>query len=159
MPDSPTTVCLQTACVVGRLHHWCMGMRTTPTSTPSRLSGALSRAQSAIMAQQTLGQSYQQLTRILPGNHDYSDSSTQDNYQPPQQLAESRGTSEPNEPPVDLADDFGKTGLHHAAKDGKQASLQQLIAAGADVNKRDQQGATPLLCAAQQGHDKVCIQC
>ena len=47
-------------------------------------------------------------------------------------------------------------GLHWAARNGHEAMVKALIAAGADVNKvGNQYGGTPLHCAAAYGHEAV----
>lgn len=45
--------------------------------------------------------------------------------------------------PVDLADDDGQTALHHAAAANDQQAVEQLLAAGADRDRADQQGQRP----------------
>jgi hypothetical protein len=45
--------------------------------------------------------------------------------------------------------------LHQAARNGLVAEVAAMIAAGASTEVYDEQGATPLLWAAQQGHHEV----
>src|SRR6267142_6172252 len=46
-------------------------------------------------------------------------------------------------------DEFGRSELHYACRDGDLALAEQLIRKGADVNLADKQGWTPLHFAAQ----------
>ncbi len=48
----------------------------------------------------------------------------------------------------------GKTYLHEAAEWGTPAIVATLLAAGADVNRKNGRGETPLHCAARWGRDK-----
>ena len=41
-----------------------------------------------------------------------------------------------------------------AAKKGKNAEVEQLLAKGADLESQDRDGRTPLMLAAQYGHDR-----
>lgn len=45
---------------------------------------------------------------------------------------------------------FGKTALHWAAEWGRRELLEALLEAGADIDKRDGDGRTPIMCAAFQ---------
>eukprot|EP00982_Pelagococcus_subviridis_P015521 31407-Pelagococcus_subviridis.AAC.5 len=45
--------------------------------------------------------------------------------------------------------------LHKAASNGHEAVVRALIEAGADVNKANDNGTTPLFIAAQKGHEAV----
>lgn len=47
------------------------------------------------------------------------------------------------------------TALHDAARMGLTAEMEALLAAGAPTEVYDEQGATPLLWASQQGHHEV----
>lgn len=49
-------------------------------------------------------------------------------------------------------------GLHRATAENDVAAVQRAIAAGVDVNNRNNSGGTPLYVAAQEGHVDVC-QC
>ena len=49
-------------------------------------------------------------------------------------------------PPLD---EFGRSELHYAARDGDLTAVQKLVSQGADVNLQDGQGWTPLHFAAQ----------
>ncbi len=46
-------------------------------------------------------------------------------------------------------DEFGRSDLHYAARDGDLERIQQLIQVGSDINLHDQGGWTPLHFAAQ----------
>ena len=46
----------------------------------------------------------------------------------------------------------GDTALHHAARNGDLAVVEQLVSSGADVNTIADQGHFPLYCAAGHGH-------
>ncbi|KAG2484919.1 hypothetical protein HYH03_016305 [Edaphochlamys debaryana] len=65
-----------------------------------------------------------------------------------------RPKAEPTAPPaVEVAvEPAGPATLHAAAARGDVAELRRLLAAGADVDARDQAGATPLYSAAAHGH-------
>ena len=49
----------------------------------------------------------------------------------------------------------GATPLHHAAGDGRTATVTALLAAGADRNAKDIFGRTPLQRAAEGGHTRA----
>jgi len=49
----------------------------------------------------------------------------------------------------DKLDEYGRSELHYAARDGDARLAQKLIRRGADVNRADKQGWTPLHFAAQ----------
>ncbi len=55
-------------------------------------------------------------------------------------------------PKASLADNIGRTPLHIAAEYGNIDAVKWLIAAGADLNAKDKDGSTPLLCAVS--HEK-----
>ena len=46
----------------------------------------------------------------------------------------------------------GDTALHHAARNGDQEIVEQLVGSGADVNVTSDHGHFPLYCAAGHGH-------
>jgi ankyrin repeat protein len=46
-------------------------------------------------------------------------------------------------------DEFGRSDLHYAARDGDLAAVEKLVSHGADVNLQDKRGWTPLHFAAQ----------
>jgi len=46
-------------------------------------------------------------------------------------------------------DEFGRSDLHYAARDGNLEEVQQLIHVGVEVNRQDQNGWSPLHFAAQ----------
>ncbi|XP_078576145.1 uncharacterized protein LOC144861899 [Branchiostoma floridae x Branchiostoma japonicum] len=48
--------------------------------------------------------------------------------------------------------------LFEAARDGRVIVVQQLLKAGAEVDKADEDGTTPLSIAAQNGHLEVVQQ-
>ncbi len=48
-----------------------------------------------------------------------------------------------------------KPALHEAAKKGQNGVVEQLLAAGADINAKDDSGETALHCAARAGHSKI----
>lgn len=134
------------------------------SASPAHFNPAhLTAAHPNTMPPQHLQQLQQQLAQTLAGHFDNPQSSipqptTPSGQQRPEQpFADTLGAFAPNQPLIDLVDSCGKTALHHAARDGKVAAVQRLIAAGADTEKQDHQGATPLLWAAQQGHEKVCM--
>ena len=56
------------------------------------------------------------------------------------------------EPPTAKAPDIS---IHEAAAEGNIEVVKQHLAAGTDVDFRNQQGFTPLHVAAQKGHNKV----
>ena len=55
-------------------------------------------------------------------------------------------------------DEFGRSELHYAARDGNHKLAQSLIARGADVNLADKNGWTPLHFAAQAQSPEVAAQ-
>jgi ankyrin repeat protein len=56
---------------------------------------------------------------------------------------------------VNAQDEYGKTPLHQAARNGQQAVTTLLLEKGAEVNAQDKDGATPLHQAANNGHQAV----
>jgi hypothetical protein len=54
---------------------------------------------------------------------------------------------------VKVRNDHGESALHWAALSGNPATMQRLLAKGADANLRDQKGNLPLHGAADGGHD------
>ena len=56
---------------------------------------------------------------------------------------------------VNKADNYGRTPLYWAPRNGHESVVSVLIAAGADVNKADNNGRTPLHLASQNGHESV----
>jgi hypothetical protein len=71
------------------------------------------------------------------------------------------GASEPPEPPDISTHDAAKKGnpedvkLHDAAEKGNLEAVKQHLAAGANVNAKDDDGWTPLHSAAFKGHKKI----
>ena len=57
-----------------------------------------------------------------------------------------------NAPDINTADWLGRTALFHAARHGQSQNLQFLLNAGADANKSDNGGISPLYAAAWFGH-------
>ena len=53
---------------------------------------------------------------------------------------------------VNKADEWGETPLHAAARKGNTKMIQLLVAAGADVNAKDQDDKTPLYIAKKKDH-------
>ena len=45
--------------------------------------------------------------------------------------------------------------LHNAARSGDLGEVARLLAAGADVDRANNNGTTPLHCASRNGHDAV----
>ena len=62
------------------------------------------------------------------------------------------GESQPPEPPKAKAPDIS---IHEAAGTGNIEAVKQHLAAGADVNAKDDIGRTPLCFAAMKGHKEV----
>jgi len=56
---------------------------------------------------------------------------------------------------VNAQDVNGLTPLHHAAKSGNEAMVQQLIVAGADTSIKSFKGVTAADMARENGHDRV----
>ncbi|KAJ3528187.1 hypothetical protein NM208_g10319 [Fusarium decemcellulare] len=56
---------------------------------------------------------------------------------------------------IDELDDSGRAPIHHAVKYNNTSALEQLIAAGADINRRDWRGETPLIVGASLGRVEV----
>ena len=56
---------------------------------------------------------------------------------------------------VDTADQRGWTALHHAAANGNEDMVKELIAAGAQVDSRNSAQRTPLHYAAAAGHSEI----
>lgn len=50
---------------------------------------------------------------------------------------------------------YGQTALLFALENGQQAVVEQLLRNNANVNAKDKCGATPLLLAAEQGHEDI----
>ena len=65
---------------------------------------------------------------------------------------ESQQSAPAPEPPTAKAPDIS---IHKAAFEGDIEAVKQHLAAGADVNAKDEDGYTPLNFAAQQGHKEV----
>ena len=65
----------------------------------------------------------------------------------------------PRAPPaqVDSKDCTGATALHRAASTGRTDVIRALLAAGARINARNADKATPLLLAAIAGHQPAAI--
>lgn len=55
----------------------------------------------------------------------------------------------------DARDGHGETPLHWAASKGRSATVELLLAAGAEIDAMDHAGSTPLLEACRRGHDAV----
>ena len=53
---------------------------------------------------------------------------------------------------IDNDDEKGNSPLHLAAKDGHDAIVSMLIAAGADIGDKNEDEETPLHVAAENGH-------
>ena len=62
------------------------------------------------------------------------------------------GESQPPEPPTAKATDIS---IHKAARDGNIEAVKQHIAAGTDVNAKNENGDNPLHYAAGEGHKEV----
>ena len=62
------------------------------------------------------------------------------------------GESQSPEPPTAKAPDIS---IHDAAGDGNIEAVKQHLAAGADVNAKDDWGKTPLYGAAYFGHEEI----
>lgn len=58
-------------------------------------------------------------------------------------------------PHVNALDAEGRTGLHKAAQKGRECVIAALLECGADLDKRDMYGNTPLDEALAQNHDTV----
>ena len=56
---------------------------------------------------------------------------------------------------VDVADDDGKTGLHKAARQGHERVAAALLEFGADLNKQDVWGSTPMDEALRGNHNSI----
>jgi ankyrin repeat protein len=56
---------------------------------------------------------------------------------------------------ADSPDRGGRTLLHYAAAEGRLANVQLLLQRGANVNRKDVMGQTPLHCAVEDGHADV----
>ena len=52
---------------------------------------------------------------------------------------------------INARDNSGATPLHHAAREGRDRLIKEIVDAGADVNARDNQGKTPLHYAIENG--------
>lgn len=65
--------------------------------------------------------------------------------------------AESDAPDINTQDWQGRTALFHAARHGLTDNLRFLLAAGADANKADNGGLTPLYAAAWFGHED-CVQ-
>mmetsp|Transcript_29834 Transcript_29834/g.65212 ORF Transcript_29834/g.65212 Transcript_29834/m.65212 type:complete len:884 (-) Transcript_29834:338-2989(-) len=52
-------------------------------------------------------------------------------------------------------DAAGNTALHHAAREWHESCIAALIEEGVDINAQNEEGRTPLTCAAQEGHVEV----
>jgi len=62
------------------------------------------------------------------------------------------GESQPPEPPTAKAPDIS---IHDAAGNGNIEAVKQHLAAGTDVNAKDEDGYTPLYAVAGGGHKEV----
>lgn len=56
---------------------------------------------------------------------------------------------------VNLADHNGNTALYHALKYGNQEAARYLVKKGADYNRSNNQGVTPMQAAVEKGYDTV----
>lgn len=55
---------------------------------------------------------------------------------------------------VDTADVFGRTPLHEAASRGAMICCMHLVQRGANINRQDSDGNTPLSLAVKEGHNR-----
>ena len=58
---------------------------------------------------------------------------------------------------ISTLDDFGKTPLHYAAQRGANISGLYIMTKGADVNRKDKDGNTPMGVALLSGHQSKII--
>jgi 26S proteasome non-ATPase regulatory subunit 10 len=60
--------------------------------------------------------------------------------------------------PINAADKFGMSPLHHACAEGHVEAAALLVQLGADVDRLDKEGQTPLDCAPDDRTKKALIK-